>query len=605
MKYLRPKILLPAILIAAAVAIIAPSVRAGGPLLTFNGQPTLWARGEVRGGALNSATVDAAGRVLYRVDTGMLGTLTEAQATAIVDHIFDLYTGIPTASIEFVNAGRIIDPTTGQAVDVNGSNVGRFLSTGNPTFQNPIIFDSDGAITGDPLVLGFFGFLQIDDPSNTLREGVVVINGRALSAPANLSATSLLGVFTHEFGHFAGPLDHAQINGHFADRFARSSLQPLPPGFTQAQAYDLFGPFTETLYPFIFDAPAGSMLGAQFPDSGFFIATLDLDTQNALSALYPTPDFAATTGSIEGRVIVRTPSGDIPVPGINVVARRIDQGAYPPAAGTQAFTVPPALDAFGVPETPQPQAATDPLATVSSAVTSVNFGEGRYRIDGLPPGNYLVEIQQINPDALDGSGIGPLARGEQYILPVQENFSGPRESGLAGDTATDFEPVAVAAGQVTTGIDIILNGFSDAPLMAFTESGGNHKKAKATRIGLLSDVTGAAASTDSGKLKMDLGNAGTDKIEDLYRFTVTNSTRVYIFLDPTSGTGDLDLYLFLSGVNKKKSNLNDPNLIGASLGLTAKEQISMQFSLAPGDYFIGVSAFEGNANYRLRVITVQ
>jgi hypothetical protein len=598
---MKSKLLIPALLIA--VAAIAPSVKAGGPLLLFNGQPTLWARGEVRGGPLNSATVDAAGRVLYHVDSGSLGILSEAQATAIVDHIFDLYTDIPTASIEFVNAGRIIDPTSGQAVDINGSNVGRFLNRNNPTFQNPIIFDSDGSITGDPLVLGFFTFLNFDDPSNTLREGVVVINGRALSPPANLTPASLLGVFTHEFGHFAGPLDHAQINGHFADRFARSSLQPLPPGFTQAQAYDLFGPFTETVYPFIFDAPAGSQLGAQFPDSGFFIATLDLDTTNALSALYPTPGFAANTGSIEGRVVVKTPSGDIPVPGINVVARRIDQGVYPPPPGTQAFTTPPVLDAFGIPEPPQPQAATDPLATVSSAVTSVNFGEGRYRIDGLPPGNYLVEIQQINPDAVGGSSIGPLD--EQFILPVQENFSGPRESGLIGDTPTDFEMVAVAAGQVTPNVDIILNGFSADPLVAVNESEPNHKKNKADRISLLADVTAGAAMTDSSVLKMDLGGGFTDGIEDLYRFTVTNSTRVYIFLDPTSGTGDLDLYLFLSGVNKKRSNLRDPNLIGASLGLTAKEQISMQFALAPGDYIIGVSAFEGNANYRLRVITVQ
>ncbi len=602
MKYLRVKILLPAILIALA-AIIIPAVKAGGPLLLLDGQPTLWARSEVRGGALNSATVDAAGRVLYRVDKGTLGTLSEADATAIVDRIFNLYTDIPFASIEFVNAGRIIDPTTGMEVDVNGSNVGRFLSPSTPTFQNPIIFDSDGTITRDPLVLGFFTFLQIDDPSNTLREGAVVINGRSLSPPASLSTTSLLGVFTHEFGHFAGPLDHSQINGHFADRFARSSLQPLPPGFTQAQAYDLFGPFTETVYPFIFDAPAGSQLGAQFPDSGFFIATLDLDTQNALSALYPTPDFATNTGTIEGRVIVGASSGDIPVPGINVVARRIDQGAYPPAAGTPAFTVPPLLDAFGVPETPQPQTVTDPLATAVSAVTSVNFGEGRYRIQGLPPGNYLVEIQQINPDATGGSSIGQL--NEQYILPVQEFYSGPRESGAASDAATDFEPVAVAAGQVTTGIDIILNGFSTAPLVAVAESEPNHKTNKADRIGILADVTGGADSTDSSVLKMDLGGGFTDKIEDLYKFTVTSSTRVYIFLDATSGAGDLDLYLFLSSVNKKKSNLNDPNLIGASLGLTGKEQISMPFSLPPGDYIIGISAFEGNANYRLRVITVQ
>ena len=62
MKHSGAKILLPAILVAA-VALIAPAVKAGGPLLVLDGQPTLWARNEVRGGALNSMTVDAQGRV--------------------------------------------------------------------------------------------------------------------------------------------------------------------------------------------------------------------------------------------------------------------------------------------------------------------------------------------------------------------------------------------------------------------------------------------------------------------------------------------------------------------------------------------------------------
>ena len=132
--------------VAVTMAFIASWTYAGGPLLVVNGQAVRWPHGEVRGGPLNSQTVDAAGRVLYRVDSGPLGPLTNEQATAFVDRIFKLYTDIPTASIEFVNAGRIIDPTTGSPVDVNGTNAGKFLSHSKPTFQNPIIFDGDGAI---------------------------------------------------------------------------------------------------------------------------------------------------------------------------------------------------------------------------------------------------------------------------------------------------------------------------------------------------------------------------------------------------------------------------------------------------------------------------
>jgi hypothetical protein len=445
-------------------------------------------------------------------------------------------------------------------------------------------------------VLGFFGFLQADDATASLREGFVVLNGRALTSGL-VGTTSFLGVFTHEFGHFAGPLDHSQINGNIA---ADGDGAILPPGFSRAQAYDLYAPFTETLFPFIFDAPFGSQLAAQgFVDSGFFIATLDMDTQNALSNLYPSADYFTNSGSIEGRVVIRTSSGDIPITGINVVARRIDQGVYPPPLGTLAFTSGPALDADGVPESPQLQAATDSLTTVSSAVTGLESGSGTYRIQGLPVGNYLIEIQQINPQATGGSSIGPL--GEQFPLPFQEFYNGAGES--ATDNPADFTPVAVTVGQVTTGIDIILNGFNVGTVAMVSENEPNHKTKKAQRLTLPSEVAGAAAFTDSSLLNMDLGSGQSDKIEDLYRFTVTTAGTYFILLESTSGAGDLDLYLFLSTVNKKRSSLTDPNLFGASLSASSTELIALP--LQPGDYIIGVSAFEGSQNYRLRAIGSQ
>src|SRR5262249_60738851 len=96
----------------------------------------------------------------------------------------------------------------------------------------------------------------------------------------------------------------------------------IPAGFpTAAQPFDLSTPFLETLYPFLFSAPAASTLRASgFTNSGYFIATLDMDTTNALSNLYPTSAYSAATGSIEGQVFFRSNGGKIPVPGINVVA---------------------------------------------------------------------------------------------------------------------------------------------------------------------------------------------------------------------------------------------------------------------------------------------
>ena len=583
--------------VAVSMTFVASWAYAGGPLLVVDGHAVRWPHGQVRGGPLNSQTVDASGRVLYRVDSGTLGPLTNAQATAFVDRIFKLYTDIPTASIEFVNAGPILDPTTGNPVDVNGTNAGRFLSTNNPTFQNPIIFDSNGAITGGGGVLGFFGFLQVDDPFNPteLHEGFVVLNGKPLSRGL-LSTTSYLGVFTHEFGHFAGPLDHEQINGNTA---LNGEGSILPGGFSRAQAFDLYAPFTETLFPFIFDAPSGSQLGGQFEDSGYFIASLDMDTQNALSNLYPTPDYLASGGSIEGRVTLKLGATEMPVSGINVIARRIDQGVFPPPLGTTAFPTPPTLDSDGIPQIPAAQAATDSLATVASAVTGLDFGEGTYRIQGLPPGRYLVEIQQINPDAVAGSGIGPL--GSQFPLPVKEEFF--NGSGNSSNSSSVFVPVTVAGGGVTGGVDFVINGISGATPVPAVEKEPNEKKNKAQKLDIPVELAASASATDNAALKMSLPDGSVDPVEDLYKITVDQSRVVFIMLEPTSGSGDLDLYLFTSSVSKKKSSLEDANLLAFSAGPTANEFIG--FQLQPGTYIIGVSAFSGSMNYKLRIFTSQ
>jgi hypothetical protein len=403
-------------------------------------------------------------------------------------------------------------------------------------------------------------------------------------------------VFTHEFGHFAGPLDHSQINGNIAMSGAGAIL---PPGFDSAQAFDLFTPFTETLFPFIFLAPANSQLAGQFPDSGYFTASLDVDTQNALSNLYPTPDYIASRGSIEGRVLLRFGASSTPVSGINVLARRIDQGLYPPLLGTLAFPTTPKLDVDGVPQIPPPQASTDSLSTVSSAVTGLEFGPGIYRIQGLPPGQYMVQIQQLNPEAVAGSSIGPLYH--QFPLPFKEEFfNGPTESSNSPGT---FLPVTVTAGGMATGIDFIINGISPTMPSLVSESEPNDKVKKAQKIDIPVELSGSAASTDDAQLRITYPDGVTDLIEDLYKVTVDKTRTVFIMLEATSATADLDLFLLTSSVNKKRTSATDPNLLSVSTGNTATELIAVQ--LDPGMYIIGVSAFAGSSSYKLRVFTSQ
>jgi len=307
-------------------------------------------------------------------------------------------------------------------------------------------------------------------------------------------------------------------------------------------------------------------------------------------------------------VLIRTNVGDLPITGVNVVARRISRGQYPPSPGVPAFPGFPGtqiqLDAYGVPLDPPDQAATDPLASASSAVTGLDFGEGRYRIDGLPPGDYLVEIQQINPRAVGGSSIGPLDT--QIPIPVPEYYNGPRESAESTDLPNDFEPVTVGAGTLTSGVGIILNGFSSTGATRIDEQEPNDKNKKAQRIDLPADISGAAAFDDASVLKMIFPDQDPDKIEDLYRFTIDSVKTIFIVLQPVNGgpSSDLDLYLFDSTLAKKKVTFGSPTVQAFSAGPTANEVIAT--TIGPGTYYIGVSAFDGTSTaYRLSALTSQ
>src|SRR2546426_4858647 len=461
-----------------ATLLFASQSYSGGPLSVrpaFNGVPDRW-----------NLTVSIQGApvgvVPYRVDLGNLGLLTNAQAVALTDSFFQAYENIPTTTIRFLNQGPILSlgtpgsPPAGEPVDVNSTNFAPYLNPSSPLGQNIIVFDADGSIfdaifgpgTG---VLGFAGTSFVFTNQPFFFEALAAYNGRFLdgnAANGELAVNSFRGVFTHETGHFVG-LDHSQINGQIASqRFGGIR----PPGFTDAQLFDLYAPFTETVYPFVFNAPAGSILAANgFPNSGFLVATLALDEMIATSNLYPGPSFLPTAGSPFGAISGTILNSDrtTPVSGVNVVARRMSQGPFPPPPGTLAYppTGVPSTDANGVPLPPPAQAATDSLATVASVVSgkigpgfatgpTITPGNGTYQINGLPPGNYLVSIESIDLAFVGGSRVGVFNPPLQLV--IEEYYNGPTESDDPGvDNPRDLVPVTVVAGQVTGGINFILN----------------------------------------------------------------------------------------------------------------------------------------------------
>ncbi|MBN8722736.1 MAG: hypothetical protein J0M03_07395 [Acidobacteria bacterium] len=579
-------------------------IYAGGPLfVASNGKPVIWAKQETKGGPIGSSTVNAQGQVLYRVDGGPLGPLSNAEAVKIVDRIFKLYTDIPTSTIEFVNAGQIKSPVDNTPIDVNRNNVGMVLSSRNPTLQNPIVFDSDGGITGGGGTLGFFTFLAFSRPDSStlaLAEGAVVLNGPAINS---IGKVPFIGVFTHEFGHFAGPLDHSQLNGGIA---ASSSFATLPDGFANSsQRFDVFGPFIETVYPFLFSGPSTSRLAnLGFRSSGGFIASLSFDDNVAMSALYPAPGYlpseaGSQIGGITGKVLIRTPSKDFSITGLNVVARRVSQGKYPPDPNLDVYRGSVPVDADGAPQRPTNRPEIDPLITATSFVSGVIDNNGTYQFIGLPPGDYLVSVERINPSFLGGSSVGP--REEQLNLAIPENYNGANEGNAASDNPKDFTPVKVVAGAITPNIDIILNGFGLASLTSSGESEPNDSKKQSQKLGAETIITGRIAASDPAKVFIDFGQGDRLPVQDLYRIDLKSPSSLYISLEAADVRSDIDVVLFSKGIKNGSISINSAFVLNTGLTVTGSELIGTGL-LQPGTYFIGVAAGVDSDQYTLTIL---
>src|SRR5262252_610548 len=295
----------------AAVALAAPAL-AGGPLMIV---PS--------GGTLKPARWE--GTVKVYTDQGSLGALDNATANKLVANAVKQWSSVPTSSFRAEIAGTI-------PFDVTGANAGQIIGASNGGGIQ-VIFDSDGSVLGDFIGVGP-GVLGIATPeflagegSNQIVEGWVIIRGEDNYKdfwPDYTPGEPTSGIVTHEFGHAIG-LAHTQTNGFYSRNQGNPDFgtvdgpeQAGPDQCGKVAPYPTMAQI-ETMYPMIDPFPWSRTYNS--PE----MATVNVaDDMAALSSIYPAANYAKTTGTLKGRVLAKDGASELT--GINVIARRIDQG---------------------------------------------------------------------------------------------------------------------------------------------------------------------------------------------------------------------------------------------------------------------------------------
>ncbi|MGB7548059.1 MAG: IPT/TIG domain-containing protein [Terracidiphilus sp.] len=416
--------------VLSLLAILAPvALMAGGPKYVAGvsyfdpavlGQPVHWS-----GGVVN-----------YYVDQGPLNSsMTNQQATAMVDAAAALWSAIPTAGVKLADAGSLNE-------DVSGSNI----VAGNAVIAQPadvtpsatnyplgVIYDADGSVinalfgagASDPISCqndGVWVWMDNINPNATIAHAIIVLNGLCAT---NSNLDEMMSYeLERAFGRVLG-LDYAQVN---------------PGALTNGEANGTLGwPVMQPL-----SGLCGWSGGACIPNP----TVLRYDDIAALNRIYPITTAnlagfpgkqltAANTVSIQGTLSFGAGSG---MQGVNVVARPLDSNGNPLYQYTVTFVSGGYFNGkHGNPVTGFTDSNGNPLTKWGSNNATQ---QGYFDLSGmpLPPGmttaNYQVTFEAVNPLYMLTESVGPYVDGSPSPSGTMPTISVPGLSAGSSQTLT-------------------------------------------------------------------------------------------------------------------------------------------------------------------------
>jgi hypothetical protein len=391
----------------------------------------------------------AGGKVGYYVDQGPLSnSVSNQQATAMVDAAAALWSAVPTAGVTLANKGALNEDVN--ASDIQVSSSGQIVAPADiaPSAANyplAVVFDADGSVI-DAIVgpgssqpdacqnNGVYVWIDNFNPDATIAHAIIVLNGRCATTSSMLDMMSF--ELERAFGRVLG-LDDSQVN-------PGSLATGEPEG---ALGWPVMLPLS---------GACGATGGDCIPDP----TVLRYDDIAALNRIYPVT--AANLSNFPGKQLtaactvaitgsVSFPSG-YGMQGVNVVARPLDTNGNP----LYQYTVTAVTGVLfsgnhGNPVTGFNDPSGNPLSMWGSNDPSL---QGFFDLSGipLPPGvasaTYQITFEPIDPLYILENSVGPYTQGQVAPSGTFDPITFPNLSAGSSQTLT-----ATAAGSPFAGFN--------------------------------------------------------------------------------------------------------------------------------------------------------